>query len=77
MRKEAINQCLEAEREQKIMNDQLAAEPAVRRGALRRAAVLSPYYAAKEPRKHGASLNDKDFLGSMKRDNPKIFPKRT
>lgn len=75
MRSEALRQCLEAEKEQKVMNNQLAKEP-VRRGAIRRAAVLHPYFADKMRKTHNASWSDKDFVGSVRRDSPALFPKR-
>lgn len=76
MRREALRQCREAEREQKVMNAQLAREP-VRRGAsVRRAAVLHPYYAEQMLHAHNTSWNDRDFVGSVRRDSPALFPKR-
>ncbi len=76
MRREAIRQCLEAEREQKEMNKVLAGSP-VRRGAsVRRAALLHPYYAAQMRDKHKTTWNDRDFVASVKRDSPALFPKR-
>jgi hypothetical protein len=76
IRREALRQCLEAEREQKEMNKQLAASP-VRRGApIRRAAVLHPYFAAQMPKAHKTTWNDPGFIASVKRDSPGCFPKR-
>ena len=76
MRREAIRQCLEAEREQKEMNKVLAGSPASRGASGRRAALLHPYYVAKEAQTHKTTWNDRDFVASTKRDNPALFPKR-
>jgi hypothetical protein len=76
MRREALRQCLEAEREQKEMNKVLAGSPVSRGASVRRAALLHPYYAEKMRQTHNASWNDKDFVGSVRRDSPALFPKR-
>lgn len=74
MRRTAVKQALEAEREQKRMNDEFA-HTDYRRGNIRRAAVIHPYYASKAVQQ-GDSWNDKKFVGRVKRDNPKCFPQR-
>jgi hypothetical protein len=76
MRKEALRQCLEAEREQKEMNKVLAKAPVCRGASVRRAALLHPYYVAKMRTAHNTTWNDRDFVASVKRDSPALFPKR-
>jgi len=76
MRREALRQCLEAHRGQKVINKQFAQEPVLRGTNFRRCAVLHPYFAADMPRRDKTSWNDPDYVGSVKRDNPEIFPKR-
>jgi hypothetical protein len=77
MRQVAIQQCKEAHKRQSKINDQFKDEP-VRRGAsVRRAAVIDPYFMADMAKRHNASWNDKEFIGSVKEGNPAIFPRRT
>jgi len=76
MRREAVKQALEAEREQKKINDQFANEP-VRKGApMRRCAVIHPWYATQMMKQHNTTWQDKDFVQSVKEANPKLFPSR-
>lgn len=75
MRRTAYQQAKEAEREQKVMNDQFAQEPYNKRVELRRRAVVHPYFATKAVQQ-GHSWGDKDFLGYIQKENPKVFPKR-
>jgi hypothetical protein len=75
MRRTAVQQAKEAEREQKKMNDEFAQEEYSRKSPIRRCAVVHPYYASKAVQQ-GDSWNDKKFLGRLKRDNPKCFPER-
>lgn len=75
MRRTAIAQALEAEREQKRMNDEFAHTEYSRKSALRRQAVIHPYYAAKATHQ-GDSWNDRKFIGKVRRENPKCFPQR-
>lgn len=75
MRRTALAQAREAEREQKRMNDEFSHTEYARRGSLRRAAVIHPYYAAKAVN-NGDSWNDKKFVGEIRRENPKCFPQR-
>lgn len=76
IRAEGIRQARNAERRQKIINDQFKKEPVAKGVGFRRCAVIDPYYAAKEPQKHKTSWGDKEFLGSLREANPGIFPKR-
>jgi hypothetical protein len=75
MRRTAIAQAQQAEREQKRMNDEFAHTEYKSRNNFRRSAVIHPYYATKAV-KQGASWNDPKFVGRIKRDNPRVFPKR-
>lgn len=74
MRRTAVAQAREAEREQKRMNDEFA-HTDYRRGNIRRAAVIHPYYASKAVQQ-GESWNDKKFVSKVRRENPKCFPQR-
>ncbi len=76
MRSEALKQCLEAEREQKEMNKVIAKSPVSPKASVRRAALLHPYYAEKMRQTHNTTWNDRDFVASVKRDSPALFPKR-
>ena len=75
MRRTAVKQATEAEREQKRMNDEFAHTEYARRSPIRRRAVIHPYYAAKAAQQ-GDSWNDKKFVGRIQRDNPRCFPQR-
>lgn len=75
MRRTALRQALEAEKEQKRMNDELRQDPYRKGASLRRAAVLHPYYATKAV-KQGHAWGDRDFVGYVRRENPKVFPER-
>lgn len=75
MRETAIRQAMQAEREQKKLNAQVNGST-WNKGSLRLTASLAPYYAAQMPKMHGTTWNDKDFIGSVREGNPKIFPKR-
>ena len=75
MRRTALAQAREAERSQKRMNEEFAHTEYSRRSALRRQAVIHPYYASKAVQQ-GESWNDKKFIGRVRRDNPKCFPQR-
>jgi hypothetical protein len=76
MRREALRQFLEASRGQERMNTEFSKEPYSRKSSWRRSAVLHPYFAATLPQRDKTSWNDSDYIGSLKRDNPEIFPKR-
>jgi hypothetical protein len=74
MRRTALKQAREAERTQKRMNDEFS-HTSYRPGNMRRAAVIHPYYAAKAVQ-NGDSWNDGKFVGRVRRDNPRCFPRR-
>ena len=75
MRREALRTQQSAQNAQKRMSDEFAHTDYWRKGSLRRAAVIHPYYASKAVQ-NGDSWNDKRFVGRVRRDNPKIFPQR-
>jgi hypothetical protein len=75
MRRAALRQALRVEREQKRMDEELAADPYARRSSWRRRAVVHPYYVEKATQQ-GHRFNDQDFVGFVQRENPKVFPKR-
>jgi hypothetical protein len=75
MRRTALKQAVEAEREQKRMTDEFAHTEYNRKSPIRRRAVIHPYYVAKAAHQ-GDSWNDKKFIGRLQRDNPKVFPQR-
>ena len=76
MRQTALEQHQQAEREQKIMSDELAAEPVNKKASVRRSTVIHPYFIREMEHRHKASFGDRDFLDSIKEANPKLFPKR-
>lgn len=76
MRATALRQAREATRRQTKINEEFAREK-VRRGAsLRRAAVIDPWFAQEMKIRHSTTWNDREFVGSVRRDNPTIFPRR-
>ena len=75
MRRTAIAQALQAEREQKKMNDEFAHTDYARKSPIRRKAVIHPYYASKAVQQ-GDSWNDPKFVGRVQRENPRCFPQR-
>ena len=75
MRRTALQQAQQAEREQKKMNDEFAHTEYARKSQIRRSAVIHPYYASKAVQQ-GESWNDGKFVQKLKRDNPRCFPVR-
>lgn len=74
MRRTALKQAREAESEQKRMNDEFS-HTSYKSGNIRRTAVIHPYYASKAVQ-NGDSWNDGKFVGRVRRDNPRCFPRR-
>ena len=74
MRREALRQCLQAHREQPKMNEHLARKPVKEGGTWRQMALLHPYFAEEMRQRHKTTWNNKDFIGSVKEANPKLFP---
>ena len=75
MRRTAVAQARQAEREQKVINDEFAHTDYQRRSPIRRRAVIHPYYASKAVQ-NGNSWNDGKFVGKLQRENPRCFPQR-
>jgi hypothetical protein len=76
MRRTALEQVQEAEKTQPKLNAQVDAIQRNKCSPIRLCASLHPYYARQMALTHSASWNDKDFIGSVREANPKIFPKR-
>lgn len=75
MRREALKTFYRAQARQLKMNQEIADEPYNKRAGLRRSAVIDPYFTDKAVQQ-GHAWGDKDFVGRVKRDNPRCFPKR-
>ncbi len=76
MRKQALKQCLDAEKQQAKLNSELAKIPHDKRMNMRQSASVAPYYAETMRRQHNAEWNDRDFIGFVKREEPAMFPRR-
>ena len=76
MRRAALNQCMEAHREQRIMNEEFRQTTYAKGNNFRRAAVLHPYFATSMIKRDKTSWNDPDYVGYVKREEPRLFPKR-
>jgi hypothetical protein len=76
MRATALRQHLEAERRQVKRNDVFKGVILDKKATIRQEAVLDPHLAQEMRHYNGASLNDKTFLGDLRREAPNIFPRR-
>ena len=76
MRYKALEGVLTAQREQCVLNAQLAKEPIDRRASWRRRASVHPYYVGEMAHRHNANWNDNDFVNSVKEAQPRMFPER-
>jgi hypothetical protein len=77
MRRTALRQVQEATERQSKMNSALAKIPHQKGANMRQNASLDPWLAEDMRRRHKAELNDKEFTGFIKREEPAIFPSRT
>jgi hypothetical protein len=75
MRAEALRQVLEAHREQPKMNKLVADEPVNKKSAFRQSALIHPYFKAEMAHRHKTNWN-KDFIRSVRKGTPDLFPKR-
>ena len=75
MRTEALKTLYRAQARQEKMDEEFANEPYSKRSDIRRSAVIDPYFMTKAIQQ-GHAWGDKDFVGRVRRDNPKVFPKR-
>ena len=76
MRREALRQFHQANREQPIMTKQLSDEPYAKGSNFRRSATIHPYFALQMTHRDKTTWNDPDYIGYVKREDPKLFPKR-
>ncbi len=76
MRREALRQHLEAERNQKKINDQRRSNPDAKLSDMRRSAVIDPHLSAEMLHYGKTQWQDKGFMRSVKAEAPAIFPKR-
>jgi len=76
MRQEALRQCLEAHAEQKEMSKELAGDVWNKKAAIRKSAVIHPYFIDDLKQKHNGSFKDKEFVKFVKREEPQMFPRR-
>jgi hypothetical protein len=75
MRATALRQLQEGNFRQGKISEQLAQEPVNKASTLWRSAVIDPYLKGDMEHRHKASWNDKDFVGFVKREEPKMFAK--
>jgi hypothetical protein len=76
MRREALKQHLEAERNQKKLNDGFKRVPLNRGSSMRQSAVIDQHLNAEMLHYSGAQWQDKGFMRDVKAEAPAIFPKR-
>ena len=75
MRREALKTFYRAQARQVKMNEEFTQESYSKRADIRRGAVIDDYFVTKAIQ-YGHSWGDKNFVGRVRRGNPRVFPKR-
>ncbi len=76
MRREALRQHLEAERNQKKLNDRFKQIPRNKGASIQQAAVVDTHLSAEMLHYGNTKWQDKGFVRDVKAEAPAIFPKR-
>jgi hypothetical protein len=76
MRMEALRQVQEATANQEKLNKTVARAPIRRGSSARLNASIDPWFVGEMRHRHKTEWQDPDFLKSVRRDEPAIFPKR-
>ncbi len=76
MRREALKQHLEAERNQKKLNDRFKQIPRNKGASMQQSAVVDTHLSAEMLHYGNTKWQDKQFVRDVKAEAPAIFPKR-